>query len=186
MKITHTRFPDLYVVEPDVFGDERGFFFESYQQKFFADAGVHALFVQDNQSFSRHGVIRGLHFQRNPHAQSKLVRVLEGVIFDVAVDLRNGSPTFGEWFGIELSAENKKQLYLPQGFAHGFSVLSEHASVLYKCDSYYHPPSEGGIRYNDPQLGIDWKVDAEHVVVSDKDKQLPELESANAGFIFTA
>jgi dTDP-4-dehydrorhamnose 3,5-epimerase len=185
MNIIRTAFPGLVVIEPKVFGDARGFFFESYNQNELAKAGIETVFRQDNQSFSRYGVIRGLHFQSPPYAQTKLIRAVEGVIYDVAVDLRKGSPMFGKWFGIELSAENKKQLYIPQGFAHGFSVLSEQVSILYKCDNFYHPQSEGGLLYNDAQVGIDWKVDSVHAIVSDKDKLLPTLDRLESPFVFT-
>ncbi len=185
MNVIQTDFPGLLILEPRVFGDARGYFFESYNQKVLADAGIHTEFRQDNQSFSKYGVIRGLHFQLNPHSQTKLIRALEGVIYDVVVDLRKGSPTFGKWFGIELSAENKRQLYIPQGFAHGFSVLSEQTAILYKCDNFYHPQAEGGVAYNDPKLDIDWKVDASRAVVSDKDKLLPALDEVETNFVYS-
>lgn len=172
----------LIVVEPKVFEDSRGHFFESYNKELFQKNGVTADFVQDNQSSSAYGVIRGLHFQLNPFAQAKLVRVLEGIILDVAVDIRKNSPTFGQHFAIELSAENKKQLFLPAGFAHGFSVLSERAIVLYKCDAFYNKASEGGIRYDDKDLDIDWKVASSKAVISDKDMQLPLLSNAISNF----
>ena len=182
MKITKTDFSGLLIIEPKVFADSRGYFFESYNEKVLADAGIDTMFVQDNQSFSKYGTIRGLHFQKNPYAQTKLIRVIEGAIYDVVVDLRKNSATFGKWFGLELSAENKKQLYIPQGFAHGFSVLSEQAIILYKCDNLYHPQSEGGILYNDPTLNIDWKVDADKAIVSDKDKVLPRFNKIEMYF----
>ena len=172
----------LVIVEPKVFEDSRGYFFESYNQQQFQQAGIRANFVQDNQSKSSYGVIRGLHYQMNPHAQAKLVRVLEGTILDVAVDIRKASPTYGQHFAIELSAENKKQLFIPEGFAHGFSVLSETAVVMYKCNTFYNKESEGGIRYNDPQLAIDWKVDLSKAVVSEKDQQLPSFQNAISNF----
>jgi len=143
-------------------------------------------FRQDNQSLSNYGVIRGLHFQQNPHSQTKLIRILEGVIYDVVLDLRKGSPTFGKWFGMELSDENKRQLYIPKGFAHGLSVLSEQSIILYKCDNFYHPQSEGGVLYNDPALGIDWKVDAASVTVSDKDKVLPTFGEVETNFVYAS
>lgn len=161
------------VFEPSVFRDERGYFFESFNQRVFKEAGVTTRFVQDNQSHSVLGVIRGLHYQRHPYAQAKLVRVLQGVIYDVVVDIRVGSPTYKEVYGIELSAENKKQLFIPAGFAHGFSVLSENADVMYKCDRFYNKKSEGGIRFDDPGLNIDWKVPDEKRIVSAKDRELP-------------
>ena len=172
----------LVIVEPKVFEDSRGYFFESYNQQTFQQGGIAVNFVQDNQSKSGYGVIRGLHYQMAPHAQAKLVRVLEGTILDVAVDIRKASPTYGQHFAIELSAENKKQLYIPEGFAHGFSVLSETAVVMYKCNAFYNKESEGGVRYNDPALAIDWKVDLSKAIVSDKDQQLPDFKNAISNF----
>jgi dTDP-4-dehydrorhamnose 3,5-epimerase len=168
----------LVVVEPTIFKDSRGYFFESYNESIFKQNGITASFVQDNQSRSSYGVIRGLHYQQPPHAQAKLVRVLEGAILDVAVDIRNDSPTYGQHFAIELTAENKKQLFLPEGFAHGFSVLSEIAVVLYKCNAFYNKASEGGILYNDPQLNIDWRIKEGDAIISDKDAQLPLFAKA--------
>ena len=182
MTFTACELPGLIVCEPAVFGDSRGYFFESYNQALFQKNGIDSNFVQDNQSWSSQGVIRGLHYQLNPYAQAKLVRVLEGVILDVAVDIRRGSPTFGKHFSIELSAENKKQLFIPAGFAHGFSVLSETASVLYKCDQFYNKQSEGGIRFDDPELNIDWGVDLKQAVVSEKDIELPFLKDCVTNF----
>jgi len=176
MNFIETPIKDLFVVEPRVFEDPRGYFFESYSKLHFENAGIKYDFGQDNQSKSSYGVIRGLHYQKNPHAQTKLVRAIQGKIFDVAVDLREGSPTFGQWFGVELSDENKKQLLVPQGFAHGFSVLSETAVVMYKCDDFYHPECEGGLIYNDPSLNIDWGIPADKALVSDKDLVLPTLK----------
>ena len=172
------------IVEPKVFGDARGYFFESYNEKLFFEAGIQAVFRQDNQSFSKYGVIRGLHFQNNPHSQTKLIRVLEGVINDVVLDMRKGSPTFGKCFALELSADNKRQLYIPTGFAHGFSVLSEQAAIFYKCDNFYHPQSEGGVFYNDPALGIDWKVDAAKAIISEKDRNLPTFYQVETNFVY--
>lgn len=183
MPFTETPIQGLLIYEPMVFEDARGFFFEAFNEKIFAREGVTGTFVQDNQSHSTFGVIRGLHYQLAPHAQSKLVRVLSGRILDVAVDIRKGSPTYGQHFSIELSAENKKQLYVPQGFAHGFSVLSETADVLYKCDSFYHKESEGSIRYNDPVLQIDWKIPAGKELVSDKDLQSPLFVDCKNNFV---
>lgn len=179
MNVIETPLKDLYIIEPRVFEDSRGYFFESYSKLTLQSKNIDTIFVQDNQSKSSYGVIRGLHYQLPPHPQVKLVRAIEGTIFDVAVDLRKKSPTFGKWFGIELSAENKKQLYVPHGFAHGFSVLSDTAVVMYKCDDYYHPETEGGIIYNDSSLNIDWKIPANKALVSDKDKQLPTIDNAN-------
>jgi dTDP-4-dehydrorhamnose 3,5-epimerase len=173
MPFLKTEIPDLLIFDPVVYKDNRGYFFESYNEQTFFKEGVTNRFVQDNQSFSTYGVIRGLHYQLDPHAQSKLVRVLQGRIIDVAVDLRRSSPTFGKWVAIQLSGDNKRQLFLPRGFAHGFSVLSETAEVSYKCDGLYSKESEGGIRYDDPQLGIDWQLPAGKAVVSAKDLDLP-------------
>lgn len=184
MPLIKTELPDLLVFEPKVFEDSRGYFFESYNANVFKEAGIDIVFVQDNQSSSAYGVIRGLHFQLNPHAQTKLVRVLSGRILDVAVDLRKGSPTFGKSFTIELSAENKKQLFVPRGFAHGFSVLSERAEVMYKCDAFYNKQSEGGIRFDDPELNIDWQIPLEKAVVSDKDTILPGITDCETNFVY--
>jgi dTDP-4-dehydrorhamnose 3,5-epimerase len=171
-------------VQPNVFEDGRGYFFEAYNSAVFAANGLHRAFVQDNQSKSSKGVIRGLHYQRQPFAQSKLVRVLEGVILDVAVDIRKGSPTYGQHFAIELTAENRTQLFVPAGFAHGFSVLSETAIVMYKCDQLYNKQSEGGIRYNDVELNIDWKIRPGEAIVSEKDLLLPSLKDCITNFEF--
>lgn len=177
MKIKETYIPGLLVVEPQVFGDSRGYFFESFNAAEFAEqAGIDTQFVQDNESRSSYGVVRGLHMQLPPHAQAKLVRVVEGRVLDVAVDLRKDSPTFGKHFAIELTGENHLQVYIPKGFAHGFSVLSETAVFQYKCDGYYAPASEAAIAWNDPDLGIDWKLPSEDAVLSDKDRNHPSLE----------
>ena len=180
MKITSTSFEGLLVIEPKVFDDSRGYFYESYNKKSFYDSGIDTEFVQDNQSSSIRGVLRGLHFQRPPFAQVKLIRVLLGVIQDVVVDLRQSQPTFGKHYSIELSDLNRKQLLVPQGFAHGFLVLSERADVLYKCDSFYRPEAEGGIRYDDVQLAIGWQIGKEKRIVSDKDLRLPQFSSTLA------
>ncbi len=182
MPFTETGFEGLLVFEPRVFADNRGYFFEAYNEAVFHEAGVTYRFVQDNQSASTYGVIRGLHYQLQPHAQCKLVRVIEGSILDVAVDIRRHSPTFGKHFSIELSAENKKQLLIPHGFAHGFSVLSPKAAVMYKCDALYHKESEGGIIYNDPDLAIDWQVPAEAAIISEKDIALPRFKDCINNF----
>ena len=179
-----TDIPGLLVFEPAVFEDSRGYFFESYNEKIFKQAGIDLRFVQDNQSSSDYGVIRGLHYQLPPFAQAKLVRVLSGKILDVAVDIRKGSPSFGRSFCLELSAENKKQLFIPVGFAHGFSVLSEKAEVLYKCDNFYNKESDAGIRYNDSDLNIDWMIPAGKAIISDKDKVLPGLDGCKNSFAF--
>jgi dTDP-4-dehydrorhamnose 3,5-epimerase len=184
MALIKTDFPGLLIFEPAVFEDGRGYFFESYnKRKLFAD-GVDIDFVQDNQAGSTYGVVRGLHFQLPPHAQTKFVRVLTGSILDVVVDIRTGSPTFSKVFSIELSAANRKQLLVPKGFAHGYSVLSGTAEVYYKCDAFYNKESEGGILYNDPALGIDWKIPADKISASDKDKLNPVFENCINLFSF--
>ncbi len=184
MKFNACAIQGLIVVEPTVFEDSRGYFYEAYNGSVFRQNGIHCDFLQDNQSKSSYGVIRGLHYQLPPFAQSKLVRVLEGSILDVAVDIRKGSTTYGQHFSIELSAENKKQLFIPAGFAHGFSVLSPSAIVLYKCDRLYNKQSEGGIFYNDPELSINWKIEAQNAIVSGKDIQLPGLKDCTNTFEF--
>jgi len=170
MPFIKTNFPDLVVFEPTVYGDERGYFFESYNQQLFDNEGLQYNWVQDNQSSSTYGVIRGLHFQKAEYAQAKLVRCLNGVILDVVVDLRKNSPTFKEVYAVELTSEKKNALLVPRGFAHGFSVLSEIAEVLYKCDNFYNKSSEGGLLYNDPSLNIDWKIISGKEIVSGKDQ----------------
>ena len=185
MQFTTCHIPGLLVVEPKVFEDSRGYFFESFNQKLFSDHGINCQFVQDNQSKSSYGVIRGLHFQESPHTQTKLVRVLNGSILDVAVDIRKGSPTYGQHFSIELTADNKKQLWVPAGFAHGFSVLSETAVVLYKCDQFYNKPSEGGLRFDHPDLNIDWKIPTDKAVISEKDQQLPSFKDLVTNFQYS-
>jgi len=167
MRVEACHIEGLFILEPKVFGDARGYFFESYNQTVFQQQGWDYQWVQDNQSSSVHGVIRGLHFQAPPFAQTKLVRVLRGAILDVAVDIRKGSPTYGQHVAVELSSENKLQLLIPAGFAHGFSVLSEQAEVMYKCDQVYNRASEGGLLYNDPALNIDWRVPVEASIISD-------------------
>ena len=184
MPFIKTDIQGLLVFEPTVFEDSRGYFYESYNAQAVAKEGISTAFVQDNQSKSSYGVIRGLHYQLPPHAQTKLVRVLSGTILDVVVDIRRGSPAYGNVFSIELSATNKKQLYIPKGFAHGFSVLSETAEVLYKCDAFYNKESEGGIRYNDPALQIDWKIPAGKAIISDKDRLNPALAECKNSFVF--
>ena len=174
MKLTLTPIKDLVVIEPKVFEDQRGYFFEfeAYNKNTFRELGLDYDFVQDNQSFSTKGVLRGLHFQKQ-YPQAKLVRVLQGEVFDVAVDLRKDSPTYGKWYGVRLSAENKKMFMIPRGFAHGFLVLSDTAVFSYKCDDFYHPNDEGGIMYNDPDIGVEWpKIGAEYIL-SEKDKKHP-------------
>ncbi|WP_299580278.1 dTDP-4-dehydrorhamnose 3,5-epimerase [uncultured Sunxiuqinia sp.] len=182
MEITETPIAGLLVLTPRVFQDERGYFLETFNAKELVKAGIDRPFVQDNESKSSRGVIRGLHYQLAPYAQAKLVRVIEGNVFDVAVDLRKDSPTFGQWYGVELSGENKKQFYVPRGFAHGFSVLSETAVFAYKCDGYYHPQSERGISYNDPELQIDWRIDKQEALISEKDQANPLFRDAEYNF----
>ncbi len=182
MKVTKTFLDGVLIIEPDIYKDIRGYFFESYNEKKYFDSGILNKFTQDNQSKSVYGVIRGLHYQLEPYAQAKLVRVVYGKIFDVAVDIRKNSPTFGKWFGIELSDENNLQLLIPRGFAHGFSVLSEVAIVLYKCDNIYNKESERGIVFYDQSINIDWKLPAEKIIVSEKDSKLPDLLNAEINF----
>ncbi|WP_298707547.1 dTDP-4-dehydrorhamnose 3,5-epimerase [Chitinophaga sp.] len=184
MPIQATGFPGLYVFEPVVHKDDRGYFFESYNAETLRKEGIGITFVQDNQARSAYGVLRGLHFQKQPYAQTKLIRTLEGRILDVVVDIRKGSPTYGKVFSIELSAENKLQLLVPQGFAHGYSVLSPTAEVMYKCDNFYHKASEGGIRYDDPALNIDWGFPLTDAVISAKDAVLPLLADCEHNFTF--
>ncbi|MCX7861800.1 MAG: dTDP-4-dehydrorhamnose 3,5-epimerase [Bacteroidales bacterium] len=175
MRVVKTPIEGLLVVEPSIYYDNRGYFFESYNEKVFRDIGIYEKFVQDNESYSTYGVIRGLHYQIEPFAQAKLVRVSKGKVWDVAVDLRKNSPTFGKWFGIELNDENKRMLFIPRGMAHGFSVLSDTAIFIYKCDNFYHKDSERGICFNDEHLNIDWKLPSDKYIISDKDKQLPKF-----------
>jgi dTDP-4-dehydrorhamnose 3,5-epimerase len=178
MKIVETELPGVLIVEPDRFGDDRGFFQETWHARRYAEAGIPGTFVQDNLSLSRHGVLRGLHFQ-NPNAQGKLVYILQGEAFDVAVDIRVGSPTFGKWAGVALSAENGRQLYIPPGFAHGFCVTGESALFAYKCTDFYDRDSEGTIRWNDPQIGIDWPI--ADPATSEKDEAAPFLSAIDRG-----
>ncbi|MEP6674117.1 MAG: dTDP-4-dehydrorhamnose 3,5-epimerase [Ferruginibacter sp.] len=184
MPFIKTEFPGLMVYEPKVFQDSRGYFFESYNANSFSAGGVEIKFVQDNQARSAYGVLRGLHYQLDPHAQTKLIRALSGTILDVVVDIRKGSPMFGKVFSIELSSENKKQLLVPQGFAHGYSVLSETAEVFYKCDAFYNKENEGGILYNDAGLNIDWKIPADQMIVSEKDLVYPGIAGCKNNFAF--
>jgi dTDP-4-dehydrorhamnose 3,5-epimerase len=184
MAFIKTDFPGLTIIEPTVFKDSRGYFFESYNENNFKAVGIDIKFVQDNQSKSSYGVLRGLHYQLAPHAQTKLVRVLSGKILDVVVDMRTGSPTYGKVFSLELSAENNKQLLIPKGFAHGFSVLSETAEVMYKCDVFYNKESEAGMAYNDTTLNIDWKIPADKAIISEKDIQQPSFMNCKNNFKF--
>ncbi len=184
MEVRETGIQDLVIIKPRVFDDPRGYFFESYNEGGFNELGLDYRFVQDNQSSSNYGVIRGLHYQLFPKAQTKLVRVLQGKIWDVAVDLRKDSPTFLEWRGVELSAENHLQLLVPRGFAHGFSVLSRTAVVFYKCDELYSKEYEAGFRFDDPEIGVDWKLDAADRILSDRDMAMPRLNDAKLNFKF--
>ncbi len=184
MPFIKTDFPDLLIFEPKVFADSRGYFFESYNANTCSAEGVDITFVQDNQARSEYGVIRGLHYQLAPYAQTKFIRAISGNILDVVVDMRKGSPTYGKSFSIELSAENKLQLLVPKGFAHGYSVLSPTAEVFYKCDSFYNKASEAGLLFNDKYLNIDWKIEEGKEIVSEKDLALPTFEFCNNNFEF--
>ena len=180
MNIKETPLKDCYIIEPTIIEDERGYFYEKFNEKKWEDlTRLNGHFVQDNISKSTYGVLRGIHLQKGDHAQAKLVSCLEGKVFDVAVDLREGSPTFGQWFGVELSPENKLQLYVPRGFGHGFSVLSETAVFSYKCDNFYHKESEGSVIWNDKDLNIDWKLPDNDILLSEKDRQLPTFSERN-------
>lgn len=178
MKVIETALPGVLIIEPKAFGDHRGFFLETFQVERYREAGITLPFVQDNHSRSQRGVLRGLHYQLPPHAQGKLVRVVAGAVFDVAVDMRRGSPTFGRWAGCELNAQNQRQLWIPPGFAHGFLVLSDSADFLYKTTDYYAPQAEAALRWNDPQLGIDWPLQGIEPVLSAKDAVAPTLAQA--------
>lgn len=182
MKLITTAIEGVVILEPEVFGDERGYFYESYSQQTFDTLVRPVRFVQDNESKSKYGVLRGLHFQKGEHAQSKLVRVVQGRVLDVAVDIRRGSPTFGRYVSVELSGDNKRQFFVPRGFAHGFSVLSAEATFQYKCDNLYAPQSEGAIAWDDPAIGIDWQLPQGAVQLSAKDSCHPRL--ADAGELF--
>ena len=182
MEVKKTDIEGVVILEPRLFEDERGYFFEAFSEREFAEKVRECHFVQENEAYSTYGVVRGLHFQRPPHAQSKLVRVVKGRVLDVVVDIRKGSPTFGKHIAVELSAENHRQLFIPRGFAHGYSVLSEEALLEYKCDNYYAPASEGAILWNDPALGVDWQIPSESVILSDKDLKNPALAECEALF----
>jgi dTDP-4-dehydrorhamnose 3,5-epimerase len=182
MNITETGLNGLLIIQPNIFNDTRGYFLESFNQNRFLNSGISFIPVQDNESKSSKGVIRGLHYQLNPQAQAKLIRVVEGKIFDVAVDIRRDSSTFGKWFGLELDSETKKQLLIPRGFAHGFSVLSDIAVIQYKCDNIYSPQLERGINLNDKELNIDWKLVAAEAIISDKDLKNPDFRNAEFNF----
>jgi dTDP-4-dehydrorhamnose 3,5-epimerase len=185
MHIIKTNIEDVVIIEPRVFGDDRGYFFESFSEQWFRKNICDTHFVQDNESKSRYGVLRGLHFQKPPYAQSKLVRVVTGKVLDVAVDIRKGSPTFGQHVSVLLTEENKRQFFVPRGFAHGFVVLSEEAIFQYKCDNYYAPKTEGAIIFNDPDLAIDWQIDHSDILLSEKDKQHQVLKDTNCEFDFS-
>ena len=182
MEVIKTNIEGVIIVEPRIFKDGRGYFFESFSQREFEEKVCKTTFVQDNESKSSYGVVRGLHFQKPPFAQSKLVRVIKGAVLDVAVDIRKGSPTFGQYVSVELTGENHRQFFIPRGFAHGFSVLSEEVIFQYKCDNFYSPQSEGAIAWNDPDLNIDWRIPAEKVVLSEKDSKHPKLKDWQSVF----
>ncbi len=184
MNVIQTEIPDLVIIEPRIFEDDRGYFYESYSEQRYKEAGIASDFVQDNEAFSSYGVVRGLHYQMGEYAQAKLVRVTQGLVYDVAVDMRQGSPTFGKWVGVELSGENKRQFYVPRGFAHGYAVLSETAVFAYKCDNLYNKASEGGVHVNCPELNIDWKVPVDQRIISEKDLILPHFSQAENNFTF--
>ncbi|MFV0392327.1 MAG: dTDP-4-dehydrorhamnose 3,5-epimerase [Paludibacteraceae bacterium] len=185
MNIIETNIPEVKIIEPRIFGDDRGYFFESFSRKEFEEKVCNTSFIQDNESKSKYGVLRGLHFQKGRQAQSKLVRVVRGSVLDVAVDIRQGSPTLGQYAAVELSAENKRQLFIPRGFAHGFVVLSEEAIFQYKCDNYYSPESEAGIAWDDASLGIDWILPKGELILSEKDKRNPLLSQSNDLFDYS-
>ena len=182
MNIIRTEIPDVVIVEPRVFGDNRGYFFESFSERDFVSQVRKVRFVQDNESRSSYGVVRGLHYQKPPFSQSKLVRVISGKVLDVAVDMRKGSPTYGKHVAVELSGENKRQMFIPRGFAHGFAVLSDDVVFQYKCDNFYAPSSEGAVAWDDPELGIDWGVPQDKVVLSDKDRSHPLFKVVESCF----
>lgn len=182
MKITKTEIEGVVIIEPRIFEDSRGYFFEAFSEREFAEQVCDCNFVQDNEALSSYGVVRGLHFQLPPHAQSKLVRVVKGKVVDIAVDIRKSSPTFGKHVAVELSADNHRQVFIPRGFAHGYAVLSDEAIVEYKCDNYYAPESEGAIAWNDIDLAIDWQIPTEKVILSEKDKHHPTLAECKTLF----
>lgn len=184
MNVIQTEIPGVVIIEPKLFGDSRGYFFESFSERDFEENVARTHFVQDNESKSCYGVLRGLHFQKPPYAQAKLVRVIKGRVLDVAVDIRKGSPTYGKHVAVELTEDNHRQFFIPRGFAHGFAVLSEEAVFQYKCDNYYAPQSEGAVAWNDPDLDIDWGVPADKVLLSEKDSRHPRLRDAEIPFEF--
>ena len=184
MKVIETKIPGVVIIEPRLFPDARGYFFESFSKREFEEKVGKIEFVQDNESKSSYGVLRGLHFQKPPYAQSKLVRVVKGAVLDVAVDIRKGSPTFGQHVAVELTEDNHLQFFIPQGFAHGFAVLTDEVIFQYKCDNFYAPASEGAIAWDDPDLGIDWRVSAEKVILSEKDRRHPRLKEIESPFSY--
>ena len=179
MNVIKTAIDGVFILEPRLFEDARGYFFESFNQREFEEKVAPVVFVQDNESKSSYGVVRGLHYQKPPYTQSKLVRVVKGVVLDVAVDVRKGSPTFGQHVAVELTGENHRQFFIPRGFLHGFSVLSEEVVFQYKCDNFYAPASEGAVAWDDPDLGIDWRIPAEQVILSEKDRHHPRLKDVD-------
>ena len=183
MEVVETNIEGVIIIEPRIFKDDRGYFFESFSQREFEEKVCKTTFVQDNESKSGYGVLRGLHFQKPPFAQSKLVRVIKGAVLDVAVDIRKGSPTFGQYVSVELTGDNHRQFFIPRGFAHGFSVLSEEVIFQYKCDNFYSPQSEGAIAWNDPDLNIDWRIPVEEVILSEKDSKHPKLKDLQLSLI---
>ena len=184
MEVIKTNIEGVVIIEPRIFRDERGYFFESFSQREFQEKVCNTVFVQDNESKSSYGVLRGLHFQKPPYAQSKLVRVIKGAVLDVAVDIRKGSPTFGQYVAVELTEDNHRQFFIPRGFAHGFSVLTDEVIFQYKCDNFYAPQSEGALAWDDPDLGIDWRLPAEKVILSEKDRHHSRLKDADWLFDF--
>ena len=182
MEVIKTNIEGVVIIEPRIFADERGYFFEAFSEREFVKKVCDCHFVQDNEAKSSYGVVRGLHFQLPPHAQSKLVRVVKGTILDIAVDIRKGSPTFGKHIAMELSAENHRQIFIPKGFAHGYAVLSDEAIVEYKCDNFYHPECEGGIAWDDATIGIDWQIPTDEIILSERDKKHPSLVACNELF----
>lgn len=182
IEVVETNIEGVIIIEPRIFKDDRGYFFESFSQREFEEKVCKTTFVQDNESKSGYGVLRGLHFQKPPFAQSKLVRVIKGAVLDVAVDIRKGSPTFGQYVSVELTGDNHRQFFIPRGFAHGFSVLSEEVIFQYKCDNFYSPQSEGAIAWNDPDLNIDWRIPVEEVILSEKDSKHPKLKDLQCVF----
>ena len=185
MKVINTEIEGVVIIEPTIFKDDRGYFYESFSQREFEEKVCKTTFVQDNQSKSSYGVLRGLHFQKPPHCQSKLVRCIKGTVLDVAVDIRKGSPTFGKYVAVELSEENHRQFFVPRGFAHGFAVLSEEAVFQYKCDNFYNKASEGSIAWNDPELAIDWRIPADSILLSEKDKLSKNINDAEYLFDYS-